>query len=99
MADFKVDTDAFQTAISKYDSEIQNINNIKNNINKILINLKDNGWNSEAGEASLKEFEALCTDNIDKYMNIAETLKDVLSQSGSDFENLANEISKLECKY
>ena len=93
MADFKVDTDAFQTAISKYDSEIQNIKN------KILINLKDNGWNSEAGEASLKEFEALCTDNIDKYMNIAETLKDVLSQSGTEFENLANEISKLECKY
>ena len=99
MADFKVDTDAFQTAISKYDSEIQNINNIKNNIDKILINLKDNGWNSEAGKAALNEFEALCTNNLDKYIKILETLIGVLSQSGTEFENLANEISKLECKY
>lgn len=99
MADFKVDTDAFQTAISKYGSEIEKINEIKININGILTNLKDNGWNSEAGKAALKEFEELCTDNIDKYMNIAETLKDVLSQSGAEFENLADEISKLECKY
>lgn len=99
MADFKVDTDAFQTAISKYDSEIKEINKIKQNINGTLGTLRDNGWNSKAGEAALKEFEALCTNNIDKYINILETLKGVLSQSGTEFENLADEISKLECKY
>lgn len=96
MGEFKIDTDAISKAISEYDQQLKDLNEIKKNIQDILKALKNDGWNSKAGEACMKKFDDKWANEIDKYTKLLDFLEGVLNGTKPEFENLINESNKLQ---
>lgn len=98
MIDFKVDTEAISNSIVKYQTEIDNINKIKENLNTCIQKLRDEGWNSKAGDKFMNSFDDNWSKNVDKYLLLIEHLKQNLSEAGMEFSKLESEAQKLTIK-
>lgn len=96
MTKFRVDTDTFTVAISAYKKELDNLQRIKNSIQKILDELRRDGWNSAAGDACMKKFEKDWSKDMDKYIVFVEHLNNVLSQSKPEFDKLVEQAKDLQ---
>lgn len=89
MAVFKVDTDQLNTAISKYNTEINNLKVVIKKIQDSMDNLKESGWDSNASKQYFKVYEDTWLINLKLYIRVLEQLKE-------DLEIAKEEYSKLE---
>lgn len=96
MADFRVDTEAFNLAISKYRDEIANIENVKKELLNRFNVLKEEGWNSTASEKFIKKFEDDWCKDVEKYIKLIEFLIERLESAITTFEGLSEEVKNLQ---
>lgn len=96
MADFRVDTEAFNLAISKYRDEIANIENVKKELLNRFNALKKEGWNSTASEKFIKKFEEDWCKDVEKYIKLIEFLIERLESAITTFEGLSEEAKNLQ---
>lgn len=96
MVDFKVDTDKLQSAINKYQKELDELKRIKTSLETCIESLKESGWNSKAGEEALRNFESTWSKDLEKYKSYIEFLVSTLKYAKGEFEELVVEASKLQ---
>lgn len=91
---------AFDTAVlqdygNRYGQIAEDLRNMATNLDNCLQELKDNGWTTPAGTAFYKMTQTNWKDNIDKYANLLDTLKNILAQAATEYDNLVtNHIEK-----
>ena len=60
-----------------------------------LQELEDSGWTTPAGTAFYKMTQTNWEDNIEKYADLLDTLKDILDQASKKYDSLVtNHIEK-----
>lgn len=96
MRGFEVDIDALSKASKEYEDQLGELNRIKKEISETLKTLKDEGWNSKAGEACMKKFDDNWAKELDKYINLVDFLKDILKQTKPELEKLVDKANSLQ---
>ncbi|WP_294352548.1 hypothetical protein [uncultured Clostridium sp.] len=98
MADFKVEIEAFDTAVSEYTAAKDEMVSIRNELLKVLETLKTNGWNSVAGEAFFEKYNNDWVKNIDLYTSIIDLMNTILIEAKGNFNDLVTDAQKLNYK-
>ena len=96
MADFTVDTEAFNLAISKYRDEMANMDKLKKDLLDRFNVLKEEGWNSTASEEFIMKFEESWCKDVEKYIKLIEFLIERLESAINIFEDLSQEAKNLQ---
>ncbi|MBQ8210275.1 MAG: WXG100 family type VII secretion target [Clostridia bacterium] len=93
--DLAFDTTVLRDYGNRYGQIATDLRNMSTKLNNCLSELKDSGWTTPAGSAFQKMAETNWEDNIDKYADLLDTLKDILFQASKQYDNLAiNYIEK-----
>ena len=98
MVDFRVDTEAINSAISKYREEIVNINNLKKDLKDRFDKLKQDGWDTLSGTEFMKNFENKWCADVEKYIKLIEFLIERLEDAINAFEEISDEAKVLQYK-
>lgn len=92
--DLKFETTAFQKAVEGYQVIIEDMNAIKEDLEKELEELQETHWNSEAGKEFQKQYSDTWKKNVETYTDflthLSEDLKDVESQYQALYERAKN---------
>lgn len=95
MNDLKVSTDQMQIAIDNYTNLYEKINTLKENLQKVIEDLKDVYWQSEGGEAFFKKYNEDWVKNVDVYLKVLEFLKTELGTAKTEYDGLITKAEAL----
>lgn len=94
--DLAFDTGVFRECGSKFIEIAEKLRTMSTNLNTCLLTLKDSGWTTPAGTAFQAMTEVNWKEEIDKYADLLETLKDCLDYAAEEYDGLVtNHIEKL----
>ena len=96
MADFKVDIEVLQKTKQTYNESVTNINNIKNNLTTLVQQLKETGWNSDAGKKFFESYDEGWAKNIDKYTKFVEFMSELLVQAEASYQEVIDASEELK---
>lgn len=94
-SDLKFDVDAFSTAINEYNSVAEELMKIKCDLETHLQRLKDEYWQTQAGQAFLDKYNQGWADNVKKYILVLQELANLLKRAQSDYAQLEDEIKNI----
>lgn len=91
------DTTTFRQYGAKYGRIATELRNMSKKLNGCLADLKSSGWTTPAGSAFAKMAETNWEENIDKYADLLDTLKDILDSAAREYDGLvSNHIEKTQ---
>lgn len=91
---------AFDTTVLKqygnrYGQIAAELREMSTNLDNCLSELKESGWTTPAGTAFHKVAETNWAENIEKYADLLDTLKEILNQASTQYGDLVtNHIEK-----
>ena len=91
---------AFNTIIlreygNRYGQIAERLRNMSSKLEDCLRELEESGWTTPAGSAFHKMVQTDWEENIDKYADLLDTLKEILNQAAQKYEELVtNHIEK-----
>lgn len=93
--DLAFDTTILRDYGNRYGQIANDLRNMSSKLDDCLRELKDSGWTTPAGTAFHKMAQTNWEENIEKYADLLDTLKDVLDQASKKYDNLVtNHIEK-----
>ena len=95
MAKLKVNLDVLQRTINTYNTEINNLYNAKNAIQRSLVTLKSSGWNSNASKVWFSLLDNEWIKNIEYQIRVLSRLRDNLIIAKNEYTNIYNEQETL----
>ena len=84
----KVNFDAFEYTISKYQESIDLFEETLNKLNKSIDILKTSGWDSDASEEFFNTFENKWKYNMELHIKILNHFKECIKSSQEDYKKL-----------
>lgn len=96
MAKLKVNLDVLQRTINTYNTEINNLYNVKNAIQRSLVTLKSSGWNSNASKAWFSLLDDEWIKNIEYQIRVLSRLRENLIIAKNEYTNIYNEQETLK---
>ncbi|GFP74242.1 WXG100 family type VII secretion target [Clostridium fungisolvens] len=95
--DMAFDTDALRQFGSKYGNIATDLRSMSEKLETCLKELKDNGWTTPAGTAFYKMVNTNWRDNIEKYADLLDTLREILQEAASQYDSLVeNNIERTQ---
>lgn len=79
----------------KVDDTITELEKKKNKLLQALVELK-NGWNTPAGKSFINSVDIDWANQIDKYIDALETLRDMLENAKTEFSELEEKIGAIK---
>ena len=92
--DLAFDTSVFREYGSRYSTIATQLRTIAKDLDTCLTELKNSGWTTPAGTAFHEMVQTNWKENMDKYADLLDTLKDILDQSASRYDGLVESIEK-----
>lgn len=97
--DLAFDTTVLRDYGNRYSEIAKDLRNMASKLDDCLRDLKDSGWTTPAGSAFQKMAQTNWKDNIEKYADLLDTLKDILDQASKKYDNLVtNHIEKTKIR-
>ncbi len=89
------DTEVLRKCGDRYARIATDLRNMARNLNNCLEQLKNSGWTTSAGTAFHEMVQTNWEENIKKYADLLDQLKNILDQASRDYDNLVfNHIDK-----
>lgn len=89
------DTNTFRQYGNKYGQIAEDLREMSKKLDNCLAELKSSGWTTPAGTAFHKLAQTNWEENIEKYADLLDTLKDILHSAAKQYDNLVtNHIEK-----
>jgi len=93
--DLAFDTTVLRDYGNRYAEIAKNLRSMASKLDGCLQQLEESGWTTPAGTAFHKMAKTNWEENIKKYADLLDTLKDILDQSSKKYDNLVvNHIEK-----
>lgn len=86
--DLAFDTTALRQYGSRYGQIAKDLRGMSTRLDNCLTELKESGWTTPAGTAFHKMAQTNWEENIEKYADLLDTLKDILDQASAKYDNL-----------
>ena len=93
--DLEFDTDVMKSSAQKFITIGNEMTELKDKLQKDINELKDNYWQSSAGDAFNELYSAEWGNNLDKYVLILQELSKILTKAVNEYEEVAAEVGKL----
>lgn len=88
MAKLKIDLDVLNETIRTYESSIEDFRRVEKNIISALVDLKNSGWDSNAGKTWFSLLDNEWLKNINFQIRTLESLKRDLETAKSEYEKV-----------
>ena len=89
------DTTTLRQYGNRYGQIATQLRQMSSKLDNCLSDLKQSGWTTPAGTAFHKMAETNWEENIEKYANLLDTLKNILDQASKKYDDLVtNHIEK-----
>ena len=82
------DTTTFREYGTRYANIATELRNMAKELNGCLADLESSGWTTPAGSAFRKMTETNWEDNIEKYADLLDTLKNILHAAAKEYDGL-----------
>lgn len=93
--DLAFDTTVLRDYGNRYAEIAKSLRSMSSKLDDCLQELEDSGWTTPAGTAFHKMAQTNWEDNIEKYADLLDTLKDILDQASKKYDSLVtNHIEK-----
>lgn len=93
--DLAFDTTALRQYGARYGQIAKDLRGMSTRLDNCLTELKESGWTTPAGTAFHKMVQTNWEENIEKYADLLDTLKEILDQASKKYDNLVtNHIEK-----
>lgn len=93
--DLAFDTTVLREYGNRYVQIAKDLRSMAQRLDDCLQALEDSGWTTPAGTAFHKMAKTNWEENIEKYADLLDTLKDILDQASKKYDNLVtNHIEK-----
>ena len=93
--DLAFDTTVLREYGNRYAQIAKDLRSMAQKLDDCLQALEDSGWTTPAGTAFHKMAQTNWEDNINKYADLLDTLKDILNQASQKYDHLVtNHIEK-----
>lgn len=93
--DLAFDTTSMNEYGNRYAEIANDLRSMASKLDDCLHQLEESGWTTPAGTAFHKMVQTNWEENIEKYADLLDTLKDILDQASKKYDNLvANYIEK-----
>lgn len=93
--DLAFDTGTMRTYGEKYAQIAEELRGMARDLDTLLKDLKDTGWKTPAGQEFQKLAATNWEENIDKYADLLDTLKEIIDEACRSYDNLTtNHIEK-----
>lgn len=93
--DLAFDTTVLREYGNRYAQIAKDLRSMAQRLDDCLQALEDSGWTTPAGTAFHKMAQTNWEENIKKYADLLDTLKDILDQASKKYDNLViNHIEK-----
>lgn len=93
--DLAFDTTILREYGNRYAQIAKDLRSMAQRLDNCLQTLEDSGWTTPAGVAFHKMAKTNWEENIEKYADLLDTLKDILDQASNKYDNLiTNNIEK-----
>lgn len=93
--DLAFDTTVLREYGNRYAQIAKDLRSMAQRLDDCLQALEDSGWTTPAGTAFHKMAQTNWEENIEKYADLLDTLKDILDQASKKYDNLVtNHIEK-----
>ena len=86
--DLAFDTTVLRNYGNKYAEIAKKLNSMATDLDNCLQQLEESGWTTPAGTAFHKMAQTNWKENIEKYADLLDTLKDILDQASSKYDVL-----------
>lgn len=95
--DLAFDTTVLRDYGNRYAEIAKSLRSMASKLDDCLQELEDSGWTTPAGTAFHKMAQTNWEDNIEKYADLLDTLKDILDQASKKYDSLVtNHIEKIK---
>lgn len=95
--DLAFDTDSLRQFGNQYCNIATDLRTMSDKLEACFKELKDNGWTTPAGTAFYKMINTNWRDNIEKYAEMLDTLKEILEDAASQYDSLVeNSIERIQ---
>ena len=97
--DLAFDTDALRKCGNRYSEVAKRLEDLATTLTQNLAQLRDEGWTTPAGTAFETMVNEDWKENVDKYVDLLETLDQILDEAAMYYENLEDsyiETTKLQ---
>jgi WXG100 family type VII secretion target len=95
MAKLKIDLDQLQQTILDYNKSIDDFTKMKDNLDKVIKELKNSGWVSGASTQYFSTYEDTWKANMDMHIKILAHLEVCLTKAKTDYDGLYADIPNL----
>lgn len=95
MATLKFDVEKLTTVKNKCDYLIKTINDLRDNLNENLTNLK-NDWNTPAGKKFFAEQDTNWIERVKNYTDTADVIVKLLNKAISEYESIEEKAKGLK---
>ncbi len=89
--DLGFDTAVFRKAAGEYKEVAGELRRMSASLDKLLSDLKDDGWTTPAGTAFYKMVNTNWEKNIEKYASLLDTLNQILIKAAGEYEALMSD--------
>lgn len=97
--DLAFDTTVMRAYGQKYADIAETLREMAESLDSTLETLANEGWTTPAGSAFHKMTQTNWKDNIEKYADLLDTLKNIINTSCKEYESLvSNHIEKTKAK-
>lgn len=86
--DLAFDTTILRNNGKKYGKIAGDLRNMAEKLDDCLRQLKESGWTTPAGTAFHEMVQENWKENMEKYANLLDTLKEILDQAADKYDNL-----------
>lgn len=86
--DLAFDTSVMREYGNRYSQIASDLRDMAQKLDECLQELEDSGWTTPAGTAFHKMAQTNWEENIEKYADLLDTLKDILDQAAKKYDNL-----------
>lgn len=88
--DLAFDTNVLKNCADQYEQVAEKLRAMATKLDNALLELSQSGWTTPAGTAFHKMTQTSWKDNIEKYAALLDTLKKILYEGNSQYENLVS---------
>ena len=81
----KVDLDALETAWRTYNSEITNLRNAVDTLDKTIEKLRSSAWKTNGADEFFKNYDSTWKKHFNDHISYLEHLRDCLSKAKTEF--------------
>lgn len=89
--DLAFDTTVLRNYGNRYSQIANDLRGMSSRLDDCLQELKESGWTTPAGTAFHKMAQTNWEENIEKYADLLDTLKDILDQAAKKYDNLVSD--------